>query len=67
MLGGEGELGGLIEVFGFLSFAGVLQGAEFFQFLFATAGEAVFLQMEIAQVFFLELADKEFEGGLRGG
>ena len=67
MFGEEEDLGGLGEFVLFGGFTPGLEAQELGGFAFATAREAVFLKLEIAQLFFVLAADFEEEVGLPSG
>ena len=54
--------GGFFLNLGFLELANRLESAELFHFFFPPANEAVFLQLEIAELLVVSLADAEFDG-----
>ncbi len=70
MLGGDVEAGGVLEQEFFFGDAVVLELAEFGEIFFAVAAEAGFLDLEIAQLFFvleegIELGDALFAAALK--
>ena len=67
MTGEKNGFGGLGQGFGFVCFASGLEAEEFGHFALAAAGKAMFLQVEVAQLFFVAVADVDFmQGGMAG-
>ena len=64
MRGEKYGFGGLGEFVLFVGLAGGLETLELGGFAFAAAGEAVFLELEVAQLLFILTADFEKEVGL---
>jgi hypothetical protein len=56
-------LGGAFESGGFVGFAFLLEGAEFGRLLFAAAGEAGFLKLQIAKLLFVHEQDVDLDHG----
>ena len=68
VLGGEVDTGGVLERLLMFLHALLLQAAKFGDFFFATAGEAGFLELEIAELLVIGFVGVEFdEGGAMGG
>ena len=67
VLGEERGFGGFGEGVFFLGAAGGLAAFEFGGFAFAAAGEAIFLEIQIAQFLFVTAADFEFAAGIGFG
>ena len=64
VLGEKGCFGGFGERFLFVGAASGLEAIKFGGFAFAAAGEAVLLELEIAQLLFMYAADTQLDRGL---
>ncbi len=64
VLSQKSGFGSFGEGFLFVSAAGGLEASEFGGFAFAAAGKAVFLKLEVAEFFFMQAADAQFNCSL---